>query len=102
MRPREDPHRTLWAELKKITSSRKSVTVGLFHSGTGEVYLAEVQDVIGPGPSDERVHVPEGEEDLVPDYYRKSPFSRAWLRMTGISQDPVSFFGRYSLPSVPS
>lgn len=100
-RPHEDPHRELWAGLKKMISSGESVTVGLFHSGTGEVYLAQVQGVIGPGPSDERVHVPEGEEDLVPDYYRNSPFSRAWLRMTDISQDPVSFFGRYSLAAVP-
>jgi len=100
-RPQEDSHEALWDDLKKVTTSGSPVTVGLFHSGLGKVYLAEVRNVIGPGPSDERVRVPEGEEDLVPDYYRNSPFSRAWLRMTAISETPVDFFGKYSLASVP-
>lgn len=101
-RPQEDSHETLWDDLKKATASGSPVTVGLFHSGLGKVYLAEILDVIGPGPSDERVRVPEGEEDLIPEYYRKSPFSRAWLRMTTIGEEPVDdFFGRYSLAAVP-
>jgi hypothetical protein len=91
----------LWADLKKATSSGKSLTIGLFHSGTGQVYLAEIQDVIGPGFADERVRVPEGEENLIPDYYRKSPFSRAWLRITNIGLEPIQFFGNYSFASVP-
>jgi 3',5'-cyclic AMP phosphodiesterase CpdA len=100
-RPHEDPHHALWADLKKATSSGKPVTVGLFHSGTGQVHFAEVQDVIGPGSADERVRVPEGEENLIPDYYRKSPFSRAWLRITKIGTEPIQFFGDYSFASVP-
>ncbi len=100
-RPHEDPHTALWADLKKVTSSGKPVTVGLFNSGTGEVHVAEVRDVIVPGPLDERVPVPEGEENLIPDYYRKSPFSRAWLRMTRIGPEPIDFFGNYSFASVP-
>lgn len=101
-RPHEDSHEALWDGLKKATASGKPVIVGLFNSGTGKVYTAEIRDVIGPAPENERVHVPEGEEDLIPDYYRQSPFSRAWLRMTKISETAVDFFGQYSLASVPN
>ncbi len=40
-RPNEDPHYALWEDLRKKTAG-KAVTVGLFHSGSGKVYPAEV------------------------------------------------------------
>lgn len=100
-RPNEEPHSALWAALKGLASMESPVTVGLFHSGTGTVYAAKVVDVIVPSPSGERVVVPEGEEVLIPDYYRTSPFSRAWLRIRETDPEPMAFFGSYSYESVP-
>lgn len=100
-RPNEDPHHDLWADLRKSASPQNPATVGLFHSGVGKVYLANVVDAIRPSPSGERVQVPEGEEELIPDYYRRSPFSRAWLRLSEIRLEPIEFFGRYSYETIP-
>lgn len=38
---------------------------------------------------------------MVPEYYRTSPFSRAWMRLTGIDTEPLNFFGHFSFVAVP-
>ena len=100
-RPNEDTHLEVWEELRRSASSGNPIDIGLFDSGRGQVYLARVGEVVLPKPSGERVSVPEGQEELVPEYYRKSPFSRAWLRLTEIGKEPIEFFGHYSYESVP-
>jgi hypothetical protein len=45
--------------------------------------------------------VPTGDAELVPSYYRQSPFSRAWMRLSQIDNQPIAFFGNYSFQGVP-
>lgn len=102
-RPSEGWHPDVWEDLKAIASPSQPVDIGLFHSGKGEVFLARVIGVIPPDPSGEsgQVSVPAGEEYLIPEYYRGSPFSRAWLRLAWIDTKPAEFFDDYSYRSVP-
>ncbi len=52
--------------------------------------------------------VPDDEIDLIPAYYRRSPYSRAWLKIAEIQDEPIAFFKQYSyevappLPGIPS
>jgi predicted phosphodiesterase len=45
--------------------------------------------------------VPDAENDLVPQYYRDSPFSFAWMKLVQIDVDPLVFFEKYSFATVP-
>jgi len=104
-RPSEDSRSDVWDDLANSTKSSK-VEVGLFDAGSGKVFLAEVIDVIKPPKTDGRateniVRVPEQEEDHVPSYYRASPFSRAWMKITNIASEPVAFFNEYSFAEAP-
>lgn len=101
-RPFEDSRRDVWDDLKRNTKEQKPVAVGLFDSGFGKVYRAEVADVIPPSDdAEEMVDVPPSEAKHIPEYYQSSLFSRAWLEITKIEQDPIDFFGSYSFAEVP-
>lgn len=100
-RPSEDARMDAWGRLRATASDENPVVVGLFDSGTGVVYSAEVVAVIEPvGDAAARVHVPPGELDLVPSYYRNSPFSSAWMKLRSIVAEQ-DFFGNYSYKETP-
>ncbi|MGH3692741.1 MAG: metallophosphoesterase family protein [Pseudonocardiaceae bacterium] len=103
-RPNEPSHEEYWDRLANTVKQRK-VTVGLFHSGTGQVHLAIVDRIIVP-ESDEYGNLvavtPSGDEmQCVPHYYRQSSHSRAWFRLVSIDTEPTRFFGRYSFREAP-
>jgi UDP-2,3-diacylglucosamine pyrophosphatase LpxH len=103
-RPKEDNRISVWKELKREASEKNPVPVGLFNSGTGNVYIAHVTEVIQPKSSragGQHPRVPKGEEKLIPPYYRESPFSFAWMRFKEIENDAIDFFGKYSFDEVP-
>lgn len=97
-RPSEDQREDVWEKLA-LASTENPIEVGLFDSGSGTVFRAKVTQVISPS-SEKPISVPADEQDLVPPYYRNSPFSRAWMRLTTIVQEP-EVFGRYSFAKVP-
>jgi len=102
-KPNEDYHKDIWEELADQTSSGAPIPVGLFDSGSGSVYVAHVTKVILPNPdTDLRPEVPEQEQHLIPSYYRQSPYSRAWIRMTKIEKLGIDFFNNYSFAEAPS
>jgi predicted phosphodiesterase len=107
-RPREPRRFEVWNYLQEELAKNKEVWVGLFDSGAPNpdvsVRLAKINAVIPPLED----HLPEGvpdlpagEEELVPEYYRKSPFSRAWMRIVQIRDKPSKFFGTYSYAAPP-
>ena len=78
---------------------------GLFHSGTGEVHFAEIDNVKEP-VADEygnlmAITPPKKEIVGVPDYYKDSLYSRGWLRIISISTTPQKFFSNYSFSDAP-
>lgn len=99
-RPSEDNRADVWNALKAASPSNP-ISVGLFDSGRHFVYRAKVIGVIPP--ADEHAELMSAPEDkeLVPAYYRDSPFSRAWIRLSDIEQIP-EFFGRYSFAKAPN
>jgi hypothetical protein len=44
---------------------------------------------------------PEDERDGIPAYYRESRYSRAWMRLVSIAEDPIKFFGLFSYDIAP-
>jgi 3',5'-cyclic AMP phosphodiesterase CpdA len=100
-RPSEDSRNDIWDLLAKETGGQQSVAIGLFDSGNDKVYRAKVTGVIKPSGSESQLAVPEGQADHVPSYYRGSPFSRAWIKLTDIEEQPIQFFGKYSFVEVP-
>jgi len=97
-RPSEDNRAEIWDALAKATEANP-IAVGLFDSGGGRVYRALVTAIIPPEEHGELVKPPI-DRDLVPSYYRESPFSRAWMRLTHI--EPMNeFFGNYSFRKAP-
>src|SRR5262245_54220784 len=77
-RPTENDRIEIWKSLQTNSSKEKPVRVGLFDSGTGRVHLADVIEVVLPrqdGQDGPHPRVPDGEEELIPAYYRASPFS---------------------------
>ncbi|WP_426256796.1 metallophosphoesterase family protein [Sphingomonas sp. DC2300-3] len=97
-RPSEDNRAEVWHALAKATETNP-IAVGLFDSGGGRVYRALVTGIIPPEEHGELVK-PPADRDLVPSYYRESPFSRAWMRLTHI--EPMNeFFGHYSFRKAP-
>jgi predicted phosphodiesterase len=103
-RPTEDDRTEVWGALAAEASAANPQPVGLFDSGSGQVYLAYVQQVIRPKAGQEEgdhPRVPNAENDLVPQYYRDSPFSFAWMKLAKIDDNPINFFGRYSFSTVP-
>jgi 3',5'-cyclic AMP phosphodiesterase CpdA len=103
-RPTEDDRTEVWGALAAEASVANPQPVGLFDSGSGQVFLAYVQQVIPPrGIREEGAHprVPDEENDLVPQYYRDSPFSFAWMKLVKIEDAPLNFFGNYSFSTLP-
>jgi 3',5'-cyclic AMP phosphodiesterase CpdA len=100
-RPTEDARLDVWLPLEKEAKTHP-VRVGLFDSGTGNVFAAWTSEVIKPQEDpNSPVPVPPGQEHLIPEYYSKSPFSRAWMKLVKIEDSPIEFFGKYSLAKVP-
>lgn len=101
-RPNEPSHSDVWRRLKEQTADGKSVQIGLFHSGTGEVHLATINGVLEPVEDEYEslrpIMPPKEEIKAVPAYYRASSQSRAWLRIESISTTPHRFFGSHSFP----
>src|SRR5262245_59361463 len=90
-RPREPRRAEVWAHLAAEIPKTGGVWVGLFDSGAStqanSVRLARITGVISPldeHQPDGPPALPAGELEMVPGYYRSSPFSRAWLRITEI------------------
>ena len=105
-RPSEDSRSDIWDAIELQTSQGQSVEVGLFDSGSGEVYRAFVTGIIKPVETGGRAaestfKVPAEEADHVPSYYRESPFSRAWIKIIQIEPAPIKFFGDYSFAEAP-
>lgn len=102
-RPSESYRESVWTELSEAVRAHTEVPVGLFDSGTGQVHIAWITGVIQPDKKspDGRVGVPPAEQELIPQYYRESPFSRAWMRIVRI-EDDFEFFNRYSFAETPS
>jgi predicted phosphodiesterase len=102
-RPREDQHAEIWQELQEQLQERRRVVIGFFDSGSDKVYAADAIEVIGPQPGDPPgyVPVPSDEKELIPEYYRDSPYSRAWIKLERIYPSPIDFFGSYSYLNSP-
>jgi hypothetical protein len=102
-RPTEDARLKVWGRLEQQIASGSPARIGLFDSGSGLVFTALVSEVVPPidARTPPVVSVPEGETHLIPEYYRRSPYSRAWMRLTRISERPIEFFGHYSLDEAP-
>lgn len=104
-RPSEDSRQPVWTELENAIRSKKSQQIGLFDSGTDNVRFATVVEIVRPREEDGSTvlrDVPDGEHDLIPSYYRNSPFSRAWLKLAKIGDPVNNFFGNYSYAEAPS
>jgi predicted MPP superfamily phosphohydrolase len=102
-RPTEDARSDIWTYLKQATSERKVVTVGLFDSGTGTVHRARIASVLPP-TDDAALASPaleKNERTKVPAYYRKSPFSRAWLKIVAIEDLETDFFMKHAYRDPP-
>lgn len=103
-RPTEDGRENVWNALNDEILRTGSAAIGLFDSGSGNVHIATVEAVIKPHMeygAAQPVTPDATELDLIPEYYRSSRHSRAWLRLTSISPQPVRFFGEYSYRSSP-
>jgi UDP-2,3-diacylglucosamine pyrophosphatase LpxH len=101
-RPSESSRCAAWQALKTATSAAP-VSILLFDSGTGRVTRARVAEVIEPSDAGP-VRPPAEELELIPEYYRASPYSQAWLRLIGIDDKPLEdaeFFRRYAFSEPP-
>ncbi|NTX64315.1 metallophosphoesterase [Myxococcus sp. CA051A] len=66
--------------------------------------MAYVEKIISPEIENDEcitVDVPEDESELIPRYYRDSPFSRAWLRITTIKKYTPPLFKKWSYAEPP-
>lgn len=103
-RPSEPGHLPVWEALQ-AKAVGGPVEIGLFDSGAGTVHRARITEVIPP----ERDHFdafvpvrpPRDDDELIPEYYRRSNGSRAWMRLVSIDNDPTEFFGHASLAEPP-
>jgi len=104
--PSEFGRADIWDDIERLTAQGNPLEIGLFDSGSGSVYRSLIAGLIKPDPAggaaaENTVKVPQGEMEHVPSYYRESPFSRAWLKITEIDENPVSFFEYYSFAEAP-
>jgi hypothetical protein len=103
-RPNEPGRLEVWRTIADETRNGP-VRVGLFHSGSGEVHFASVEQVILPEEDEygqySAVTPSSNELEHIPAYYRNSRHSRGWLRIRSISKGPVEFFGKYSYAESP-
>lgn len=87
-RPSEDARTDVWTSLSGTIATEGRVTIGLFDSGLGRLFLARANRVVEPEVGDfgelEAVRPPTDESRLIPAYYRDSIFSRGWLKLEEI------------------
>jgi 3',5'-cyclic AMP phosphodiesterase CpdA len=99
-RPNEPGRLEVWEEIQRNTQGGRTVQIGLFHSGTGQVHLASIDQVVLPVEDEFGQYVsvspPEGGQAKVPTYYRYSRYSRGWLRVVSITESPIEFFNLFS------
>jgi predicted phosphodiesterase len=105
-RPSEDERFDVWNELDKEIAENGSATIGLFDSGAESddvaVRRATINRVISPVEgANAAPPIPADDKELVPQYYRNSPYSRAWMRITKFDDRPLKFFGEYSYAAAP-
>lgn len=104
MRPSEDGRLSVWQDLKRNVSNGP-VEIGLFDSGDGSVYRAKIADVVVPAKDSfgtfAPVRPPAADDALIPEYYRHSNGSRAWMRIVELMNDPTPFFGEASFAEAP-
>lgn len=103
-RPTEESRHEIWAFLEQELqrNGQNPIRVGLFDSGSDQVHGAWVSAVRQPKPEAlDVVELSAEEKLLVPEYYRASPFSRAWIRLTKIEDQAFQFFGHYSYDNPP-
>lgn len=107
-RPAEDARIELWNALAKELEGGP-IQIGLFNSapegaGAGSVHVATLDQVLPPSSEDGPVQRPPKYSQLVPDYYRQTPFSSAWMRLIHIAEDALDdreFYGNHSFRSPP-
>jgi predicted phosphodiesterase len=104
-RPNEPSRLDIWQEIQRETEQGHRVQIGLFHSGKAQVHLAIVDQVVLPVEDEfgqcTPVLPPPSEQDGIPAYYRESRYSRSWMRLVLIAEDPISFFGSFSYAIAP-
>src|SRR6266487_789271 len=104
-RPNEPSRLDIWREIQRETEQGKRVQIGLFHSGTAQVHPATVERVVLPVENEFGqcipVLPPDNELDAIPAYYRSSRYSRGWMRLVSIAEDPIEFFGSFSYATAP-
>jgi 3',5'-cyclic AMP phosphodiesterase CpdA len=101
-RQNEDSRLDVWKDLAAIIADSQHVDIGLFDSGAEQddqaVRRARVVEVVAPTELDT---FQASDKRLVPSYYRRSPFSRAWMRIESFDELPLHFFQQYSYESAP-
>ncbi len=102
-KPREDARQSVWDEIECAVEENRETTIGLFDSGSGEVFTAALAAVLRPADvhANSVPQLEKGEKEKVPDYYADSPFSRAWLKLTSVSTTPLAFFKKYAFSAPP-
>jgi 3',5'-cyclic AMP phosphodiesterase CpdA len=104
-RPGERDRMRIWTFLREMIDQHGFARVGLFNSGDSDprtsVRVARVSDIRFPKDDGSVVELPEADRELVPGYYRASPFSRAWMQLDAIDDKPIDFFGKYSYEQAP-
>ena len=103
-RPHEDARQGVWEAIESdiAASAQKRIRIGLFDSGSASnvavhpVWIDKVERPLQSGSTLDPLPLPKDELDLVPLYYRSSPFSRAWMHIVEIENTPIDFFGKYS------
>lgn len=103
-RPSEGSRMDVWEFLADRIRANQAETVGLFDSGGGRVYTAKVVVVVKPVDESASTAppLPDADRQLVPTYYRDSVFSRAWMKLTDLSVDPIlNFFDEYAYETPP-
>lgn len=102
-RPSERARQDVWRDIAGNASMDHPVQILLFDSGHDCVYVATVVQAIAPSDDGATapVPVPAGEEELIPEYYRDSPYSRAWLKLIG-DFSGTDFFRHWSFAEAPA
>jgi hypothetical protein len=104
-RPNEPGRPEVWEALERATVAGERVPIGLFHSGSGQVHPAVVDRVVRPVTNEFGQYVPVApppDQELgVPGYYRTSRYSRGWLRLVSVAEEPIDFFTHFSYATPP-
>lgn len=92
-RPGEDSRLDLWSALEQRLAQRP-VQIGLFNSDpekkVDQVHWATLTKIVCPQDGGSAPNIPNDEADLVPEYYRETPFSSAWMCLTEIKEEAAT------------